>query len=1234
VETRERVPEPPRTRSASPPEAVLPSRGTEPLLKLQHAAGNRAVTRLLARRSGNWRERPLRPGEVLHIETRRALGKDLDRRFSDDYTVASDGTVTFGSGREHIRLQVAGLTVLQVAQRLAQALVDEQGYMQPSVTVTSNLGGMSVTESANARAAKSALEREREPYLKYIAALDADDARVKRYLAWVNARDAVTLSEHTPAERWAHFVPDPDAPPDPRALKQAEFDLAYQAHYNALKELKDPTEHTRALIVLDEFREWIDRHSDAPDLLKASPADIYSDIVLRLIRGEVKRTNEAKLEQKREAKKPTLRERSRRFNDLNDRVLSLHAEAQAALRPESIDHPARRKATLIMGRPAVAKVKHQLAEDVQKWAYTHLQDDNYLEGSVDDVVERVKSDTDFRRKLDAAERETPPHEEVSTVEKTDVSAAGVLASFGKAIGEALATVAAIGLFVGAEIITGGQATWLLVGLAASQGVQDYMGRRERIEAAGYDVPVSETLLESAGDFIGVTQLVEGMSGTELGSGLELSGEEREKLIGGGAANVALALGGSHAFLRGRSLGETFRRRFPESAELRPRTEPSPRTPGALERRAREALTKQQLAGFDLWMDDIRSRGRDPEIALRGTSARQVEGMSEAMIRRRGEQAAIIEEAAFRPDAPADPLRPTRATFKRAAEALWLHYDTAPPPPLDVALALKIAEATGEPVHLYGPEPGGKAAPFDGTIGNPPRPLALDLHRMWEKAGLEPAGLERVLKAVSPERGRQLVAWLGPGRLDALGADASLLKRAVALDERITPHLSDHRAHEGILRLTGPDVKKLGTRAILDNLEKLPPDALGLALRMFGDPSIGNVPSFRWASVLGKNHADMLEMLHFIDDFGYEPWQRLSKAKIADPLREDLARLHSLEERRARVEELLGMSTVEREVALGIRRPPPFRKLTDLRPIEDATWSAYREDARDVIDRNAELKGPRRKQPYGKGNQQAIDAYATILQIRDRVRTHFERYQKELSQEAKEQLLDRIDALGEKADLQNTWIINLRGSVAEALVGPHGGLAQERLANPLHPAEAPKKGQAEGPAEAPAEALPGAPAGATRPGFTRLDDFYEPGTRPRGTGGGPATPGREWVEIKSDRIDQGPGGDRVDSDAVGASRRYAKGARADWDALLSNEKTRTRGDGIVMHWVRKPRSQATIDAMLGELFSKDSPIRAVRFGDDPWIERPASNPMPDIHPDLREGPIVGVPPKKHVYGPEP
>jgi hypothetical protein len=169
---------------------------------------------------------------------------------------------------------------------------------------------------------------------------------------------------------------------------------------------------------------------------------------------------------------------------------------------------------------------------------------------------------------------------------------------------------------------------------------------------------------------------------------------------------------------------------------------------------------------------------------------------------------------------------------------------------------------------------------------------------------------------------------------------------------------------------------------------------------------------------------------------------------------------------------------------------------------------------------------------------------------------------------------------------------------------------------------------------PAEALPDAPAGATRPGFTRLDDFYEPGTRPRGTGGGPATPGREWVEIKSDRIDQGPGGDRVDSDAVGASRRYAKGARADWDALLSNEKTRTRGDGIVMHWVRKPRSQATIDAMQAELFSKDSPIRAVRFGDDPWIERPASNPMPDIHPRLREGPIVGVPPKKHVYGPEP
>jgi hypothetical protein len=1196
-------------------------RGSPPLLELQRATGNRAVTRLLARRSGNWRERPLPPGEVLHIETRRALGKDPDRLFSDDYTVAADGTLTFGSGREHIRLPVAGLTVLQVAQRLAQALVDEQGYMQPQVTVTSNLGGMSVTESASARAAKSALEREREPYLKYIAALDADDARVKRYLTWVNAQDSVELGHHTPAQVWTRFIPDPDAPPDPRALKNAEFDHAYMAYKDALKEVKDPLERTRASIVLYEFGQWHDRHRDAPDLLKARPADIYKDIVLRLIRGEVKRTNEAKLEQQREAKKPTRRERAQRFNDLSDRVLSLHAEAQAALRPESIDHPARRTATLIMGRPAVAKVKHQLADDLQHWAYVHLQDDNYLEGSVSEVVERVKSDTDFRRKLDAAERETPPHEEVSTVEKTEVTVGGVLASFGRAIAGALEMIAAVGLFVGAEIITMGQATWIFAAVAVDQGVEDYLARRERIEAAGYDVPVSETLLETAGDFVGVTQLVEGMRGKELGSGLELTGQEIEERYGGFLANATL-MAGSHAFVGARVLGERFRPRIVAETELRPRVEPKLRAPGVLERRAREALLKEQVAGFELWMDDIRSRGRDPEVVLRSASARQIEGMSEATVRRRGEQAAINEEAAFRPDAPADPLRPTRATFKRAAEALWLHYETTPPAPLDVALALKIAEATGEPVHLYGREPVGKAAPFDGTIGNPPRPLALDLHRMWEKAGLAPAGLERVLKAVSSDQGRQIAAWLGPARLDALGVDASLLKRAAALDERITPHLSDPRAHEGILRLTGPDMKKLGTRAILDNLEKLPPDALGLALRMFADPSIANVPSFRWANVLGKNHADMLEMLHFIDDFGYEPWQRLSKAKLADPLREDLARFRSLEERRARVEELLGMSTVEREVALGIRRPPGFRKLTDLRPIEDATWSAYREDAREMIDRNAELKGPRRKQPYGKGNQTAIDAYATILQIRDRVRTHFERYQKELSQEAKEQLLDRIDALGEKADLQNTWIINLRGSVAEALVGPHGGLAQERLANPLHPAEAP------------AEALPGAPAGATRPGFTRLDDFFEPGTRPRGTGSGPATPGREWVEIKSDRIDQGPGGDRVDSDAVGASRRYAKGARADWDALLANEKTRTRGDGIVMHWVRKPRSQATINAMLAELFSKDSPIKAVRFGDDAWIERPANNPMPPIDPRLAEGPIVGVPPKKHVYGPEP
>lgn len=587
----------------------------------------------------------------------------------------------------------------------------------------------------------------------------------------------------------------------------------------------------------------------------------------------------------------------------------------------------------------------------------------------------------------------------------------------------------------------------------------------------------------------------------------------------------------------------------------------------------------------------------------------------------------LEEDAYRSDAPTDPLRPKRSTVTRVQEGIWLHFDGAPPPPLDVALAVKIAEETGEPVHLYGSQGSGKAAgAFDGTIGSPPRRLSLDLHRIWQDAGLTPSGLERLLTHVTPEQALGLSRWLPPGRLDAAGTDAALLGRAVSLDARIGSHLADSVAKAGILRLTELQAKERSrpssTANLLKILEQFPEEAIGSALRMMADPPFGHPQGFQWNRLLGKRTPDLVAALRFADEFGYEAYTTLSSAKLAEPVRNELAAEHDPAVRQARVQELLDMSTVGREIELGIRRPPRYRKLTEAKPdTADPAWKQYVADAKDVVDRNAELAGPRNKQRYGTGNSAAIDAYATILQVRDRIRVNWARYQEDLSYDAKIRILDQIDALGAKGDLQYGWVNNLRGSVGEALFGPNGGHGQKRLANPLHPAT-----------PRPGAGTAAAPRPTPRPGFTRLDDSFAPGTRPRGGGGGPPPAGKDWVEIKTDRIDAAPASGDIARDAVDAARTYRKDAREDWDALLANAETRK--DAIVMQFVRKPRNDATRAAMLNELFSKESPITAVRFGEEAWIERPINKAMPDVDPRLRAGPIVGVPPRPRVYGPEP
>ena len=64
-------------------------------------------------------------------------------------------------------------------------------------------------------------------------------------------------------------------------------------------------------------------------------------------------------------------------------------------------------------------------------------------------------------------------------------------------------------------------------------------RRDEIEKKGYDVPIPESIVHSAGDAVGVSQLVEGITGERLGTSEKLGSIRRSESLGEGGGNVTI-----------------------------------------------------------------------------------------------------------------------------------------------------------------------------------------------------------------------------------------------------------------------------------------------------------------------------------------------------------------------------------------------------------------------------------------------------------------------------------------------------------------------------------------------------------------------------------------------------------------------------------------------------------------------------------------------------------------------
>jgi hypothetical protein len=303
-------------------------------------------------------------------------------------------------------------------------------------------------------------------------------------------------------------------------------------------------------------------------------------------------------------------------------------------------------------------------------------------------------------------------------------------AFGTTVAKGLLVIGIIGLAVGAEIITAGAATGLLIGLAGIAGVSSYLSRRQEIEEGGYDVPIPVTILDSAGDVFGVSQVIEGLAGERLGSSQRLTTEQRSQQLGEGAGSIALLLGGSRAYRAGQSLGQArlagrvpyFGPRRPPRLEpanelRRPPVELPPETTQPTLKALRESLPPEDRVGFDALVQELVAKGKDPQ----GMTKRP-----DAILRQQAHDRAvrILNEVRARSGESGDPLDPQLQHAEQRGN-IRLRYETRAPSAEEIAQAQALARESGMEIELFGDTPAGRDYPgIDGILKPGPRPLSL------------------------------------------------------------------------------------------------------------------------------------------------------------------------------------------------------------------------------------------------------------------------------------------------------------------------------------------------------------------------------------------------------------------------------------------------------------------------------------------------------------------------------
>ncbi len=679
-----------------------------------------------------------------HITLEAGPGRAVTPEINQDLTIDSDGLRV---PMLTTPVPVRGLLPQAAADAIAVALVRGLIYAEPRVRIVvtsrSTLYGAYAGPTPGrvwydaAPVAVGAAERARRDlqatFFAYVSTVhpssDLELTALSRYLDFVqdNTRSA-QLARIQPPELWAQMLREAGTrpPQTPEQTQRSDWLRFMQARRTAIEAMSDVRERERESTALRLLLDFYDSHGPSGDV-----AVRYGGFLATATGQAITAQMQAETVRRQRAADAADDDAAvARFGDYLTLSLRLRAMGQEGF-PYRIPVPSEGVDILVTGAPARQRVLNDLADELFAYATNHVHDPDFRRSPPEMTLATLLRGG-YQQRLARADAEPVTHE---VFDRNEILAGRAAAAFGRTVAVGLLVIALVGAAVGAGIITAPVALVVLGLAAAGVAVKSYLDRRNEIEAANASVPVPATMVHSIGDVVGLSQLIEGITGERLGTDRALGSARRSDTLGEGAGSIALLIAGGRAYRSGELIGEAVRPRSlptgPNGAAVTPAAdrpvvaEPAAR-PGPLEDQTRSAVPADQRVGFDQWMAEIRRNNGNPETVLERIGARrQAEATRQAARRTTELQRAFAAERAARRSTD-DPLRPILHHNETIpGTRVTLRYDSRPPSASEQSFGRVISEQTGEPVELFGDNASGQSYPgIDGTIGSPPRPLQL------------------------------------------------------------------------------------------------------------------------------------------------------------------------------------------------------------------------------------------------------------------------------------------------------------------------------------------------------------------------------------------------------------------------------------------------------------------------------------------------------------------------------